>query len=59
MMYGGKYMKNGNGNGNGKDYEDDDAMEYAYETMKYQKYGCAGPSTTLTDILATDKKRGK
>ena len=48
-----------NGNGNGKDYEDDDAMEYAYETMKYQKYGCAGPSTTLTDILATDKKGKK
>ena len=57
MMYGGKYMKNGNGNGN--ESEDDDAMEYAHETMKYQKYGCAGPSTTLTDILATDKKGKK
>lgn len=58
MMYGGKYMKNGNGNG--KDYEDDDEMEYAYETMKYQKYGCAGPSSTLEQIMATDtKKRAK
>lgn len=54
-MYGGKYMDNDNGNGS----EDDDEMEYAEETMKYNKYGCAGPSTTFAQIMATDKKRGK
>ena len=52
MMYGGKYMKNGNGNGNG--YEDDDMDEAMYETEKYNKYGCVGPTTTFAQILATD-----
>jgi hypothetical protein len=48
MMYGGKYMKSKN----------KDAKSAAdAETAKYQAYGCAGPSTTLTDILATYKKK--
>lgn len=46
MMYGGKYMKSKN----------KDAKSAAdYETAKYQAYGCAGPSPTFKQILATYK----
>lgn len=46
MMYGGKYMKSKN----------QDAKKAAdYETAKYQAYGCVGPTSTFTDILATYK----
>ena len=47
MMYGGEYMKKDR---HGKKHEESED-----EGEKYREYGCAGPSTTLKDILATDK----
>lgn len=45
MMYGGKYMKSKNS----------DAKAAAEsESAKYKMYGCAGPTTTFAQILATD-----
>ena len=50
MMYGGEYMKSKN----------KDAQAAAdYETAKYAAYGCAGPSPTFKQIMATDKKGKK
>jgi len=51
MMYGGEYMKKDK---HGKAHEAKES-----ETEKYREYGCAGPTTTLSDILATDKKGKK
>lgn len=48
MMYGGEYMKKDR---HGKKHEMTED-----EGEKYREYGCAGPSTTLSQILATDKK---
>jgi hypothetical protein len=48
MMYGGEYMKKDK---HGKAHEKSED-----EGEKYREYGCAGPSTTLLQILATDKK---
>lgn len=46
MMYGGEYMKNDR---HGKKHEMGED-----EGEKYREYGCAGPSQTLAQILATD-----
>lgn len=50
MMYGGMYMKSKNS----------DAKAAAdQESAKYKMHGCAGPSKTFEQIMATDKKGKK
>lgn len=50
MMYGGEYMKKRK-HAEGPAHEKGES-----EDEKMREYGCVGPSPTLSQILATDKK---